>query len=68
MSQKAKEEIKVSLDCPCYMTILVDIMLGNLVVTKYSGQGSTIVDVHINGTLIKNTLINLGANIYVMTR
>lgn len=47
---------------------LVDIKLGNINVPKYTDLRSPIVDVKINGTLIKNTLIDLGAAINVMTK
>lgn len=47
---------------------LADIMLGNITVPKYTDFGSPVVDVKINGTIIKNNLINLGATINVMTK
>jgi len=47
---------------------LTDIMLGNITVSKYTDPGSPVVDVKINGSLIKNTLIYLGATINVMTK
>lgn len=47
---------------------LVDIILGNLVVPKYADPSSSVVDVQINGTLIKKSMVNLGAIINVMTR
>lgn len=47
---------------------LVDIMLGNIIFPKYTYLGSPMVDVKINGTLIKKTLIDLGATINVVTK
>lgn len=47
---------------------LVDIMLGNIKFPKYTDLGSLVVDVKINGTLIKNNLIDLGIAINVMTK
>lgn len=43
-------------------------MLGNIIVPKYANIGSLAVDVKTNGTLIKNTLIDLVAAINVMTK
>lgn len=43
-------------------------MLDNLVVPKYADIGSLLVEVQINGTLIKKKLIDLGAMINVMNR
>ena len=50
------------------ITQLVDIMLGNSVLPKYLNPGSPLVNVTINGTVIKNTLIDLGVAINVMTK
>ena len=47
---------------------LADIMLGKLITPKYSDLGSPVVDVSINGQSIKNSLIDLGASINVMTK
>eukprot|EP00253_Pinus_taeda_P006882 PITA_06882 len=43
-------------------------MLGQVICPKYLDLGSPVVDVHINGTIIPHTLIDLGAAINVMTR
>jgi len=45
-----------------------DLMLGQVICPKYLDPGSPVVDVHINGTIIPHTLIDLGATINVMTR
>ena len=45
-----------------------DLMLGQVIYPKYLDPGSPVVDVHINGTIIPHTLIDLGASINVMTR
>ena len=47
---------------------LSDLMLGQAIYPKYLDPGSPVVDVHINGTIIPHTLIDLGAAINVMTR
>ena len=47
---------------------LFDLMLGKITCPKYLGPGSPVVDVHINGTIVPHTLINLGAVIKVMTK
>lgn len=47
---------------------LVDIMSGNITMPKYIDPGSLVVDVNIKGTLIKNTLIELGVSINVMKK
>jgi hypothetical protein len=47
---------------------LVDLMLGKLIVPKYLDPGSPLVNVHINNTLVHNTLIDLGVAINVMTK
>jgi len=43
-------------------------MLGQVICPKYLDPGSPIVDVHINGTIVPHTLIDLGAAINVMTK
>lgn len=43
-------------------------MLGKLITSKYSNPSSLVVDVSINGQSIKNSLIDLGADINVMTK
>ena len=45
-------------------------MLGQVICPKYLDPGSPVVDVdvHINGTMIPHTLIDLGAAINVMTK
>jgi len=48
--------------------ILVDIMLGKLIIPKYFDLGSLVVNVIINGQSIKNTLIDLGVAINIMTK
>eukprot|EP00253_Pinus_taeda_P033621 PITA_33621 len=47
---------------------LSDLMLGQVICPKYLDPGSPIVNVHINGTIIPHTLIDLGAAINVMTK
>lgn len=47
---------------------LSDLMLGQVICSKYLDPGSRVVDADINGTIIPHTLINLGASINVMTR
>ncbi|XP_059067294.1 uncharacterized protein LOC131858191 [Cryptomeria japonica] len=47
---------------------LVDIILGKVAIPKYFDPGSLIVEVTINGVLVKNALIDLGADINVMTK
>jgi len=47
---------------------LSNLMLGQVICAKYLDPGSPVVDVHINGTIIPHTLIDLGAAINVMTR
>jgi hypothetical protein len=46
---------------------LSDLMMGVFLTAKYFDPGSTIINVHINNTLITNTLIDLGVSINVMT-
>ena len=43
-------------------------MLGQVTCPKYLDPGSPIVDVHINGTIIPQTFIDLGVAINIMTR
>jgi hypothetical protein len=43
-------------------------MLGRIIVPYCLDPGSPLVNVHINKTLIQNTLIDLGDDINVMTR
>ena len=47
---------------------LSDLMLGQVICPKYLDPGSPVVDVHINGTVIPHTLIDLGVAINVMTK
>lgn len=47
---------------------LSDLMLGQVICSKYLDPGSPVVDVHINGTIIPHTLIDLGVAINVMTK
>eukprot|EP00253_Pinus_taeda_P025515 PITA_25515 len=47
---------------------LSDLMLGQVIYPKYLDPESPVVDVHINGTIIPHTLIDLGVAINVMTR
>jgi hypothetical protein len=47
---------------------LADLMIGKITVPKYLDPGIPLVNVHINKTLIQNTLIDLGAAINVMTK
>eukprot|EP00253_Pinus_taeda_P033163 PITA_33163 len=47
---------------------LFDLMLGHVIYPKYLDPGSHVVDVHINGTIVPHTLIDLGAAINVMTK
>eukprot|EP00253_Pinus_taeda_P030064 PITA_30064 len=47
---------------------LSNLMLGQVICLKYLDPGSLVVDVHINGTIIPQTLIDLGVAINVMTR
>eukprot|EP00253_Pinus_taeda_P006126 PITA_06126 len=47
---------------------MFDLMLGQVICPKYFDPGSPVVDVHINGTIIPHTLIDLGATINDMTR
>jgi hypothetical protein len=45
-----------------------NLMMREVLTTKYSNHGILVVNVKINNTLISNTLINLGATINVTTR
>eukprot|EP00253_Pinus_taeda_P026150 PITA_26150 len=47
---------------------LSNLMLGQVICPKYLDPGSPVVDVHINGTIVPHTLIDLGAAINVMTK
>ena len=43
-------------------------MLGRVILPKYLDPRSPIVDVHIDGIIVLNTLIDLGVSINVMTK
>ena len=43
-------------------------MLGKVIFPNYLGSGSPVLDVHIDGVTVPNTLIDLGAAINVMTK
>ena len=43
-------------------------MLGQVIYPKYLDAGIPVVDVHINGTIVPQTLIDFGAAINVMTK
>jgi len=43
-------------------------MLGQAICPKYLDPGSPVVDVHIKGTIVPHTLIDLGATINAMTK
>lgn len=43
-------------------------MLGNVVIPKYIDPGSPVVQINVNGQVVKNVLIDLGAAINVMTK
>jgi len=45
-----------------------DFMLGRVIFPKYLEPGSLVVDVHIDGIIVPNTLIDFGAAINVMTK
>jgi len=47
---------------------LSDLMLGQVICPKYLDLGSLVVDVHINGTIVPHTLIDLRVAINVMTK
>ena len=47
---------------------LSDLMLGRVISPKYIELGTPIVDVHIDGLIASNTLIDLGAAMSVMTK
>lgn len=48
--------------------LLSDLMLGRVISPKYLDPSSPVVDVHIDGIMAPNTLINLGFAINVMPR
>ena len=58
------------IDAPTINVIaqLSELMLGQVICLKYLDPRIPIVDVHINGTMIPHTLIDLGAAINVMTK
>lgn len=43
-------------------------MLGRVISPKYLDPGSLLVEVHINGSVVPNTLIDLGVEINLMNR
>ena len=43
-------------------------MLGQIICPKYLDPRSLVVDVHINGTMVPHTMIDLGVAINVMTK
>jgi len=47
---------------------LFDLMLGQVICPKYQDPRSLVVDVHINGTMIPHTLIDMGVAINVMKK
>ena len=47
---------------------LSDLMLGKVIFLKYLDPGSPVVDVHIDGVIVPNTMIDLGAVINVITK
>ena len=47
---------------------LSELMLGQAICPKYLDPGRSIVDVHINGTIVPHTLIDLGDSINVITK
>eukprot|EP00253_Pinus_taeda_P005767 PITA_05767 len=47
---------------------LSELMLGQVICPKYLDPRSPVVDVHMNGTMIPHTLIDLGVAINVMTK
>jgi len=47
---------------------LSDLMLGKVIFPKYLNPGSPIFDVHIDGVIFPNTLIDLWAAINIMTK
>jgi hypothetical protein len=46
---------------------IANLMMGGVIVDKYYDPSKPVVNVHINGTLIRNTLIHIGTTINVMT-
>ena len=47
---------------------LPDLMLARVIFPKYLDPGSPVFDVHIDGVIVPNTLIELGATINIMTK
>jgi len=47
---------------------LSNLMLGQVIYPKYPDPGSPVINVHINGTMAPDTLIDMGAAINVMTK
>ena len=47
---------------------LSDLMLGRVIFLKYLDPSSPVVDVHIDGDVVPNTMIDLEADISVMTK
>ena len=47
---------------------IADIMMGKITIPKYLDPRNPVVKIHINGTEIQNTLIDLGATINIMSR
>lgn len=43
-------------------------MLGRMIVPEYLDLGSLVIDVHFNLIIVRNTLIQLGATINIMTK
>ena len=43
-------------------------MMGNIAIPKYIDPGNPVVKIHINGTEIQNTLIDLGVAINIMSK
>ena len=52
----------------CVIGDLVELVMGNTLVAKYSDSGSDIVKVQIKGISLSNTLIYLGVAINIMTK
>jgi hypothetical protein len=47
---------------------LVDLIMGNILMTKYVDIGISVVNVHINNTSIPNNLFDMGKYVNVMTK
>ena len=47
---------------------LSDLMLEKVIFPKYLDHDSPVVDVHIDGVIVPNTMIDLGAGINIMTK